>query len=116
MNVVRRTCGYLGENYWNEGKTKEIKQRVNQAREIQKQRYTNDDIYCNAELNVGQIKKYCKLDDMSKDLLLELVDSKQLSVRTYYKIIKIARTIADIDNSESIKIEHIVEAIHYKNI
>ena len=53
---------------------------------------------------------------MSKDLLLELVDSKQLSVRTYYKIIKIARTIADIDNSESIKIEHIVEAIHYKNI
>ena len=100
----------------NSESTEEIKQRVNQAREIQKRRYTNDDIYCNAELNVGQIKKYCILDDMSKDLLLEVINSKQLSVRTYYKIIKIARTIADIDNSESIKIEHIIEAIHYKNI
>ena len=95
--------------------SKLVKQRVNHARQIQAARYKNEKIYCNSELNTSLIKKYCKLDFESKELLLNAINSKQLSTRTYFKIIKLARTIADMEGVELIQKKHIIEAIHYKN-
>ena len=92
-----------------------IKKRVNEARQIQIKRYKNEKIYSNSELTIPLIKKYCNLDFESKELLLDAINSKQLSTRTYFKIIKLARTIADMAGSEIIQKEHIIEAIHYKN-
>jgi magnesium chelatase family protein len=92
-----------------------IKARVDRTRKIQLERYKNEEIYCNSELTVPLIKKYCYLDQESKKLLLDAVNSRQLSTRTYFKIIKLARTIADMEESKLIKINHIIEAIHYKN-
>ena len=92
-----------------------IKQRVNKVRQIQIKRYKNEKIYSNSELDTQLIKKYCNLDSESKEVLLDAINSKQLSTRTYFKIIKLARTIADMEESEIIRKQHIIEAIHYKN-
>ena len=92
-----------------------IKERVNEARQIQIKRYKNEKIFSNSELNTPLIKKYCNLDFEGNELLLDAINSKQLSTRTYFKIIKLARTIADMAGSEIIQKEHVIEAIHYKN-
>lgn len=105
------------EDYINESTESSsiIKSRVDRTRRIQLERYKNEEIYCNSELTVPLIKKYCNLDQESKGLLLDAINSKQLSTRTYYKIIKLSRTIADMEESKLIKMNHIIEAIHYKN-
>jgi magnesium chelatase family protein len=93
-----------------------VRNRVNKARQIQSKRYQNENINFNSELSSKQIEKYCKLNEESKSLLSKIVKQYSISARTYFRIIKVARTIADLDTKEKIETEHIIEAVHFKNI
>ena len=96
--------------------SKMIKDRVNKARKYQINRYIKDKIICNSELTPKLIQKYCKLDDESKEILKIAFNKLGLSGRAYGRILKVARTIADLDGSESIERKHIAEAIQYRNL
>ena len=96
--------------------SQDIKFRVNKAREIQIQRYKNYNIFSNSELTPKLINKYCKLDIQSKSLMETVFNKLNLSARAYTRILKVARTIADLDSSENILQKHISEAIQYRNL
>ncbi len=93
-----------------------IKQRVNKARKIQLERYKNDNIYSNSELTPDLIKKYCKLDEKAKNILKDAFNKLGLSARAHDKVIKLARTIADLEGSKDINFLHVAEAIQYRNL
>lgn len=93
-----------------------IRIRVNQARKIQAERYKSLDIHANGELNPAQIKKYCRLTKEAEEILKLSYKKLSLSVRAYSKIIKVARTIADLDGCDMLEMSHVAEAIQYRNI
>ena len=94
----------------------EIKKRVNKARKLQIQRYKNDGIYSNSQLTSTLISKYCILSDECKKLLSNAFDRLKLSARAHDRILKVARTIADLDESQFIKTNHLAEAIQYRSL
>ena len=96
--------------------SEEIKKRVNTAKQIQLQRYENDNIFSNSELTPTLIKKYCRLSHECDELLKKAFISLNLSARAHDRIIKLARTIADLDNSKNIKLNHLAEAIQYRSL
>ncbi len=96
--------------------SKDIRGRVNRARNIQIKRYRGKNIFSNSELGVRDIEMYCKLDKSSSNLLELAFDNLGLSARAYNKILKVSRTIADLDLSENIKDIHIAEAIQYRSL
>lgn len=96
--------------------SKSIKQRVNIARAIQLERYKNYGIYSNSELSSNLIEKYCKIDEGCKKILRNAFNKLGLSVRAYTKILKVARTIADLNAEECITPIDIAEAIQYRNL
>jgi magnesium chelatase family protein len=91
-----------------------IKQRVEQARNIQQTRFGQEQIMTNSEMNIQQIKKYCQIDSQSQELLKNAVTQMHLSARSYHRLLKLARTIADLDKKENIQPNHIAEAIQYR--
>ena len=93
-----------------------IKQRVNVARKVQIERYKNDFIYSNSELTPKLTEKYCKLDLESKKILQNAFEKLGLSARAYGRILKVARTIADLNKKENIEKNHIAEAILYRSL
>lgn len=93
-------------------KSEEIKKRVENARKIQYKRYKKNIL--NSQIKGKEIKKYCKLDGESKKILEEALDNLKLSMRMYDKILKVARTIADLENKENIEKQHILEALIYQ--
>ena len=98
-------------------KSKSIKERVQKARNLQIERYKETpNIHYNAQMDVAQIKIYCKLNTDTKELLKKAMESLNLSARAYDRILKVARTIADLDNSTSIESRHIAEAIQYRSL
>ena len=96
--------------------SEEIKKRVDKARKIQLERYKNVKILSNSVLTPRLIEKYCKLDKEGKRILENAFNKLKLSARAYGRILKVARTIADLDESENIKVNHIAEAIQYRSI
>lgn len=97
--------------------SKVIRERVTMARHLQTTRFKdNDNVHYNAQMTVKQIRKFCKLDDASTSLLKTAMESLNLSARAYDRILKVARTVADLDNSEAIKPDHISEAIQYRSL
>lgn len=94
----------------------DIRIRVNHARNIQKNRYKKENIFCNSELSPNQIKIYCDIDKECKELLKKAFNKLGLSARAYGRILKVSRTIADLDSSEKIQKKHIAEAIQYRNL
>lgn len=92
----------------------DIRKRVIKARKIQAERYKNDGILTNSELTSKLIKKYCQIDEQSTALLKTAIVKYQLSGRRYDRILKLARTIADLDNSENIKQIHLMQALQYR--
>ena len=96
--------------------SEEIKQRVNMARKIQLERYKESKILSNSELTPKLIDKYCKLDEKGKQILENAFNKLKLSARAYGRILKVARTIADLEGSENIEVKHIAEAIQYRSI
>lgn len=93
-----------------------IRDRVKKAREIQLQRYRGSGIFFNSQLKNNMIKKYIKLDEKTTEIIKDYFDKLGLSARAYNKIIKVARTIADLDGSIDVKYEHVAEAFQYRNL
>ena len=96
--------------------SEEIKKRVDKARKVQIERYKNNKILSNSELTPKLIDKFCKLDERGKKILEDAFNKLKLSARAYGRILKVARTIADLDDSENIQVKHIAEAIQYRSI
>jgi len=92
-----------------------VKARVNRTRLIQKERFKNDGILTNSDMGERHIKKYCKLDKQCEDLLKNAYENLHLSPRARSRIIKVARTIADMNLYDQIRPEHILEAISYRH-
>ena len=96
--------------------SEDIRERVNNARNIQLKRYSGTGIYSNAELTPRLIEQHCALDKESNDILSMSFQKLNLSARAYSKILKVARTIADLDKSENIEKMHLLEAIQYRSL
>lgn len=96
--------------------SEEIRKRVCRAREIQSQRYKNMKITCNAMLGVKELEVYCALGTEEQRLMKQAFQSLGLTARTYHKILKTARTIADLGGEEKIKKDHLMEAIGYRTM
>lgn len=94
----------------------DIKKRVDSARDIQLSRFAGSKIYSNAKMNDIQIKKYCKISFESDKMLRYAFEKMNLSARGYNRILKVARTIADLEGCENILDEHIMEAISYRSL
>jgi magnesium chelatase family protein len=90
----------------------EIRERVEKTRKIQRQRFKNSKV--NGNMTPKEIKKYCKLDDRSKKVLIDSIDIFGLSGRSYDKVLKVGRTIADLEKSKNIELPHIMEALSYR--
>lgn len=93
-----------------------IRQRVEQAREIQKKRFEGSGIFFNSEMGSRQLRQYCQLGSPEEELLQRAYQTKRLSARGCHKILKVARTIADLDGSGCIRKEHLCEAISYRDL
>lgn len=93
-----------------------IRSRVCAARALQQERFRADvGIYCNAQMGVREIKRYCSLSESCANLLRSAVESLGLSARAYDRILKVARTLADLEGVNSLKERHVAEAIHYRS-
>jgi magnesium chelatase family protein len=93
-----------------------IRARVNKAREIQHRRFEQAGIFNNSQMNSKMLRKYCVLDDASHALLQNAIDKMGYSARVFDRILKVARTIADIEGVERINSDHISEAIQYRSL
>lgn len=96
--------------------SQEVKKRVNDARKIQQDRYKKEKIYSNSALTPKLIEKYCKLDSKGKKILELAFNRLGLSARAYGRILKVARTIADLANEKNILKTHVAEAVQYRNL
>ena len=93
-----------------------IKERVNRARQIQRERYKGLSIYSNSQLNAGQIEEFCRIGQAEHTLLKRAFDSMGFSARAYSRILKVARTVADLDGAKDIGTSHILSAIQYRSL
>ncbi len=93
-----------------------VRKRVNTCRDIQTDRYKKEGFFNNAQLDARSINKYCVVDDGGKKLLKMAFESLGLSARAHSRVLKVARTIADMENSGEIRQEHIAEAIQYRSL
>ncbi|MCE3277960.1 MAG: Mg chelatase, subunit ChlI [Bacteroidetes bacterium] len=94
-----------------------VRERVIRAREIQSKRYTNaDGVHCNAQISSKQLREVCSIDEAGNQLLKTAMERLGLSARAYDRILKVARTVADLDASEKIETNHLAEAIQYRSL
>jgi len=91
-----------------------VKDRVHQARNLALKRWPNQEFLNNSEMPISEIKKYCRLDTEGQNLFNKAASKLCLSARSYFRVLKVARTIADLENSEMIKVSHLAEALHYR--
>lgn len=104
------SADYAGE------KSSDIRKRVIAARDIQLERFKSDKIYCNGQMKTRHMKKYCKMKEDAQNLLETAMHKLGLSARAYARILKLSRTIADLESSEDIHSHHISEAIQYRTL
>ncbi len=98
-------------------KSETVRQRVVEAREIQAKRFVNETgIYCNAQMNTKMLHAVCEIGEEGRTLLKTAMERLGLSARAYDRILKVSRTIADLEASENIKTEHLAEAIQYRSL
>ncbi len=114
IEVPRLTANELLNIDNNAEPSAEIRKRVVKARQIQAERYKNENILTNSELTSELIKKYCQIDEQSQAIFKTAIVKYQLSGRRYDRILKLARTIADLDNSRDIQQSHLMQALQYK--
>jgi len=97
--------------------SKTIRERVIKARKVQQKRYEDiTGIHCNAQISSKMMKTYCNISEASKSLIKTAMERLSLSARAYDRILKVARTISDLEESENIQVEHIAEAIQYRSL
>jgi magnesium chelatase family protein len=97
----------------------EVRARVTTARKVQTARYdslADKGVICNAQLRAKQLREHCQLDAVARDLLRSAIDKFGLSARAYDRILKVSRTVADLDGSEGIQLHHVAEAINYRTL
>jgi magnesium chelatase family protein len=98
-------------------KSEDVRARVIKAREKQDERFLNKEgVYCNAQMTAKVIQTICKIDDAGRQLLKTAMERLGLSARAYDSILKVSRTIADLDNSDNIQTQHLAEAIQYRSL
>lgn len=115
INVDRVKFRELSEKS-DEESSEEIKKRVDKARKIQQERFAGTGVHMNAKMTSKMINEYCKLDAESENMMRMAFEKYHISARGYTRILKVARTIADLEASENIKINHLTEALAYRNI
>ena len=93
-----------------------IRERVNHARQIQQNRYRDEGIYSNSQLTTPMVNKYCKLTRTSESLLKAAFNQFGMSARGYTRVLKLARTIADLQGDEEIKDDYLMQAISYRSL
>ncbi len=91
-----------------------IRSRVEAAREVQRKRFAGSGISTNADMHPAEVRKHCALDDTGRSLMKTAMSQLQLSARAYHRILKLARTIADLAGSENISPAHLAEALQYR--
>ena len=106
----------LNENREQQEQSIQIRDRVVKAREIQNNRYEKLPLYSNAQMESNLIRKYCEIDNQGSLLLKNAMAKLNLSARAYDRILRVSRTIADLDESEHISVVHLAEAIHYRSL
>jgi len=119
IHVEVPSVGYsdLADNSDDTEKSKDVRKRVNRAREIQKNRYKNyRTVHANAHISPRNIKRYCRLDERGETILRRSIDTFGFSARAYHRILKVARTIADIDGEVDILAQHVSEAVQYRTL
>ncbi|OQB25945.1 MAG: Competence protein ComM [Firmicutes bacterium ADurb.Bin182] len=117
MHIEMTEVGYSDISGRTTGESsKIIRDRINSAREIQRERYKKDGILFNAQLTNKLTLKYCKLDDEGEGILRKAFSALKLSARAYGRILRVSRTIADIENSDRILPTHVAEAIQYRSL
>lgn len=116
IEVDNVTYDELTDKTSNEECSEEIKKRVDKAREIQLQRFKGEKCFSNASMNVNQCNNFCNLDETSQQLLKHAFERLNLSARAHNRILKVARTIADLDGKQNIEFQHIAEAIQYRSL
>ena len=94
----------------------EIKKRVDAARTVQQQRFANNGSMCNARMGPDEMRRYCNLSDDCASLMKQAFDTMGLTARSYDRILKVARTVADLDGSKEIQMQHLAEAIQYRAV
>lgn len=94
--------------------SKDMRARVNSAREKQIKRYENEKVHSNSELTTALVEKYCVLSEEAKKILESAFELYGYSARTYIKVLKLARTIADLEDSKNIEAQHVAEAVQYR--
>jgi magnesium chelatase family protein len=92
----------------------QVRERIQAARQRQLERFTNENIKTNSEMNLQQMKKYCQLDNTGQEILKTAVNNLHLSARAYHRLLKISRTIADLAASAQIQAQHLAEALQYR--
>lgn len=110
VSISEMTSDVRGES------SAQIRERVIRARDIQRRRFEGLDIHCNAMMNSAMLRRFAPLDKASSQLLEMAMTRLNLSARAYDRIIKVARTIADLEAKESIESSHIAEAIGYRSL
>ena len=101
----------------NSEKSSVIRERVVLARDIQDNRYQgHDNIHCNAQMNTKLLKQHCQITSEGQTILRTAMEKLGLSARAYDRILKVSRTIADLDNSEKIETHHLAEAIQFRSL
>jgi magnesium chelatase family protein len=97
-------------------KSEAVRERVSQARQIQLKRFSGEGIYSNSQMKPKHLKKFCRLDAAGQSILDKSVRHLGLSARAYHRILKVARTIADLEPAEKIESVHLLEAIQYRSL
>ena len=92
-----------------------IKARVDTARAVQARRFGPAGVPCNAQMGRGDLEEFCPLDDSCQSLLKGAFERMGLTARSYDRILRVARTIADLDGSETIQVPHLAEALQYRS-
>jgi magnesium chelatase family protein len=95
-------------------KSEKVRNRVEVARSIQRKRFSGKRLACNAEMTPAEVREYCGLDESSQSLLKTAMKQLYLPARAFHRILKLSRTIADLEGAETIKPNHLAEAIQYR--
>jgi len=116
VNVPAVETEKLGAEVQSGKGSKQIREQVVEARRTQESRFDTDGIFTNSQMHNKHVKKYCKLDGETERILRLAVEKFDLSARSYFRLIKVARTIADLEGAENIAIKHMAEALQYKQM